>query len=120
MSVKLTEAECRFAITNGDFSEEVRKAAPSVAVILAQSWCPQWIFMKSYLEEAEKTLPEDLLIRFLEYDRESFFQDFMHFKEAVFRNREVPYVRYYKNGMLTSESNYTSKQGFLTKLGLFR
>jgi hypothetical protein len=120
MPVKLTEAECRFAITNGDFSEEVTNAAPSVALILTQSWCPQWLFMKSYLAEAEKTFQDKLQIRFLEYDRESFFQDFMYFKEEVFRNREVPYVRYYKNGILTSESNYTSKQGFLTKLGLFR
>jgi len=119
MPVKLTEAECRFAITYGDFSEEIRNAAPSVAIILTQSWCPQWVFMKSYLAEAEKKFPDTLQIRFLEYDRESFFQDFLYFKEEVFQNREVPYVRYYQNGILKAESNYTSKQGLLTKLGLF-
>jgi hypothetical protein len=114
---KLTETDCRSAIASGDFPETVRAAAGRVAVVLTQSWCPQWRFMQGYLSEAAQDAGPGSKIFYLEYDRESFFEDFMAFKEDVFGNREVPYVRYYRGGELRSESNFISKQGFLSKLG---
>jgi len=44
------------------------------------------------------------------------FEAFMEFKENIFNNREIPYVRYYKNGKLTGESNYVSLEGFVSRL----
>ena len=117
MLVKLTETDCRSAIAAGDFPESVRASAPRVAVVLTQSWCPQWRFMQGYLSEVAQDAGTEAKILFVEYDRESFFEDFMTFKEDVFKNREVPYVRYYRDGKLRAESNYISKQGFLSKLG---
>lgn len=118
MLVKLTETDCRSAISAGDFSEDVRAAAPHVAVVLTQSWCPQWRFMQSYLAEAEQIAGDRAKIFYVEYDREGFYRDFMAFKEDVFGNREIPYVRYYRDGELRAESNYISRQGFLSKLGI--
>ena len=109
----LTETECRKAIANGGF-DPPEPAGPT-ALILTQSWCPQWKAMKSYLPEAEKALP-GLKIFYIEYDLAPFFEDFMNFKENTYENREIPYVRYYKEGKCTSWSNYTSLEGFLHRL----
>jgi len=74
--------------------------------------------MSGYLEAAEAAAPAGAIaVRYVEYDKEPFFEDFMEFKEDVFGNRSVPYVRYYRNGELIAESNYISQQGFLAKLG---
>lgn len=117
MPRKLTETECRDAIASGDFAESLRTAAPAVAVVLTQSWCPQWRFMQGYLAEAETHAGDRAAVFYVEYDREPFYRDFMAFKEDVFGNREIPYVRYYRGGALHAESNYISKQGFLSRLG---
>jgi hypothetical protein len=41
---------------------------------------------------------------------------FMTFKEETFGNREIPYVRYYRNGSFSRESNYISLDGFKDRL----
>ena len=114
----LTEAECREAIQNGDFKlAELNgpNAAGKAVLVLTQSWCPQWKAMKNYLGEAEKSLP-GLIIFYIEYDLAPFFEEFMAFKENTFQNREIPYVRYYKDGKCVSWSNYVSLDGFLHRL----
>ena len=109
MLTKLTEAECRAAIKDGEFSKEIIGATPTVVLALTQSWCPQWTRMRPWLAE----LGEDVSCRFVEYDIEPFFDDFRRFKEGVFHNEEVPYYRYYRDGKLIKESNYLDKSGFL-------
>ena len=106
----LTEADCRKAMEKGEFELPPGKSA----LILAQSWCPQWKSMKNYLPDAEKSLPE-LNIFYIEYDLTPFFNDFLSFKENTLQNREIPYVRYYLNGKCTAESNFVSLDGFLQR-----
>ena len=111
----LTETECLTAMEKGDFDlPELtgRKADAKAAVVLTQSWCPQWKAMKSYLPDVEKSLP-DLKIFYIEYDLASFCDEFMAFKENTFGNREIPYVRYYMDGKCKSWSNFVSLEGFL-------
>jgi hypothetical protein len=117
----LTEAECRTAMEKGEF-ELPELCGPAggentqkTALILNQSWCPQWKAMKSYLPEAEKSLP-DLNIIYIEYDQIPFFEEFIAFKENTYANREIPYVRYYINGKCRSWSNFVSLEGFLQRL----
>jgi hypothetical protein len=111
---KLEKEECLSAMAAGEFGEELRKASDSVAIVLTQSWCPQWAWMRGYLE----SLPADpeRKIFWVEYDREDYFEDFMRFKETAFGNDQVPYVRYYRDGDLVSESNYIDQGGFLRRL----
>ena len=109
----LTETECRGAIKKGEF--ELPEPSDVAALILTQSWCPQWKAMKNYLGDAEKALPA-LKIFYIEYDLTPFFEDFMTFKENTYDNREIPYVRYYKEGKCVSSSNYVSLDGFLHRL----
>ncbi|QQO11053.1 hypothetical protein [Breznakiella homolactica] len=119
---KLTEAECRSAMENGDFPRELLEAAPMAAIILTQSWCPQWTAMRSYLGEAEAEAaeadPRGAAIYYIEYDKEPWFDEFMAFKENTYNNREIPYVRYYRNGAYHRDSNYIAVQGFLSRLGI--
>jgi hypothetical protein len=113
---KLTEDECLAAIEKGDFEAPAEGAA---AVILTQSWCPQWQAVKSYLGKAEDAAKEAgaaLCINYIEYDLAPFFEKLMNFKEERFGNREIPYIRYYLDGKLAAESNYVSLEGFLHRL----
>jgi hypothetical protein len=113
MMRKLTEQECRNAIEKGG----VEPFQGTGALILTQSWCPQWKAMKSYLPEVEKA-GDDVTILYVEYDIETFFTEFMEFKENTYQNREIPYVRYFREGVFSGESNYVSLQGFLHRLNL--
>ena len=126
---KLTEAECKQAIKDGDFAPEVRGAAPLTAIVLTQSWCPQWRYLAGYLEKMDAELnagaeqgaaaadakPKAAILT-LEYDRERFYEDFLSYKERILGNHEVPYVRYYRGGALVGESNFISAQAFKAKL----
>ena len=112
----LTEIECKNAIKTGNFDlPELAESKGMAAVILTQSWCPQWKAMKNYLPEAEKRSPE-LTIAYIEYDQTPFFEEFMAFKENTLKNREIPFVQYYKDGKYSSDSNYVSLEGFLQRL----
>lgn len=117
---KFTTEQLRFAIEHGDFEKTVIAAAPQVACILTQSWCPQWTFMRSWLNQLESDGAEtaDLQLRIfeIEYDRDPIFAEFRSFKEQVWNNWEVPYVRYYRDGGLVHESNFVSGMMFLDNL----
>lgn len=108
---KLSEEECRAAIAAGDFPAALAESAISTALVLTQSWCPQWTWMKTYLDGLA-TEP-DIAILWVEYDQEPFYDDFLIFKENTYKNRQIPYVRYYHNGKLAHESNYIDRSGFL-------
>jgi len=115
---KLTEAECSSAMENGDFDASLVSGS-AAAIILTQSWCPQWKAMKTYLPKVEAALA-DVRLYYVEYDIEPWEkldnEAFMTFKENTFHNREIPYVRYYRNGVFSRDSNYISPDGFKNRL----
>lgn len=109
---KLTPGQIDYAIENGEFPPEVILSAENVAVVLTQGWCPQWSHMAQWILSLE---PEDSIrVYYTVYDEEPYFERFMDFKETVFGNRQIPYVRYYRGGKLVKESNYISKSLFLS------
>jgi len=110
MLIKLSEADCRAAMRDGDFDLGIRAAAPLVVICLTQSWCPQWTRMRPFLEELAAT--KDAASYYVEYDREPFFEDFRAFKESTYKNEEVPYLRYYREGTLVAETNYIDRVSF--------
>jgi hypothetical protein len=101
-------------MADGEFGQEVTASASCVAVVLTQSWCPQWMMMRMWLDRAEKDT--DARIFVMEYDKEDFFEEFMAFKEDVFGNRSVPYIRYYRDGVFTGDGNFIGRDGFVAKL----
>ena len=115
---RLTEAECQAAMKTGDFDATL-VSGPAAAIILTQSWCPQWTAMKAYLPQVEAVLG-DVRLYYVEYDIEDWAslknEAFMTFKENTFNNRQIPYVRYYRNGVYSRDSNYISLDGFKSRL----
>ena len=95
------------AIRNGEFGDDILRSADRVAVILTQSWCPQWQEMQRFLTDFSEA---ELYV--LEYDRTDYFDAFRHFKEQVFGNDLIPYIRYYSRGTLVAESNAVSQDAF--------
>jgi hypothetical protein len=111
---KLSRDECLAAMRDGEFAPSLRSCAEAVAIILTQSWCPQWAWMRSYLEALPADPGRECL--WVEYDREDFFEPFMAFKEGAFGNDQVPYLRYYRGGVLVAQSNFIDQGGFLRLL----
>jgi len=111
MKRKLGEDDCRLAMRDREFSSTLIASSPSVAIVLTQSWCPQWVWMKSYLGAVADE--EGVDVYWIEYDREPFFDEFRVFKEETFGNFEIPYVRYYRGGIFVRESNFIDRGGFL-------
>ena len=112
---ELPDSAVQYAIENGDFPEDIL-AEEHVAVIMTQSWCIEWLQMRSWLKRlADKGKPEKLEIQVytVVYDKADYFHEFMAHKEEVFGNQLVPYVRYYSRGALRSESNYLPRGAFL-------
>ncbi len=113
----LSEPQARAAIEKGEFDMEVLRSSENVAIVLTQGWCFEWVSMARWLDRmAKRREPVDIEIDVYElvYDRVDYFHDFLLFKETVFRNHRVPYVRYYVKGVLQSESNYVSAAEFLS------
>jgi hypothetical protein len=117
---ELREEECQEAMEKGEFNASL-VSGPASAIILTQSWCPQWTAMKAYLEDIEKAAPE-VNIYYVEYDIAVWNRlenhAFMAFKENNYHNQEIPYVRYYRNGGFSRDSNFISAEGFKSRLGL--
>lgn len=112
---RINEEQAKYAIENSEFPKEVINSKKSVVVIMTQDWCPQWVNMKSWVYSVETS--EDIDIYELEYNREIYFNAFMDFKESVWKNFDVPYLRYYKNGELVHTSNYVNMSGFAEAAG---
>jgi len=116
---QLGDDDVRYAIENKEFSAEFSAAAPRVAIIVTQSWCHQWHDMLQWLRApAANGNAGDVAIFYYEYDLTDLFDPFREFKEQVWQNAQIPYVRYYHDGSLVSESNYCSLEEFRTHFAL--
>jgi hypothetical protein len=115
--LSITEEQAKYAMAHDEFPAEVVTAAEHVAVVCTQGWCPQWQAMERYLEKlAPAGSDERMRLFVLVYDRVPYFDEFRTFKESVWQNVQVPYVRYYSGGLLVGESNYVPKKRFLATL----
>ena len=114
---QITEDQARGIMAAGEIPPEMTGISGRVAVILTQSWCPQWKAMDAYLArmaEAKKPETADLVVFYLCYDLLPFGGEFTRFKETRFSNYEIPFVLYYRDGKLKETTNYVSESGFLS------
>lgn len=109
----LTKDQLDALLNEGEFPESVRMAAPKVVVIMTQDWCGQWANMAAYLPD----FVEQAAIFTIAYNLLPDFERIMRFKEDVFNNRQVPYVRFYCNGKLVRHSNWLPRASFAAMLG---
>jgi hypothetical protein len=109
----ISESQALECIENGEFGNEILKSAPSVVIVLTQSWCPQWVAMQSMLGQFVEPGMDAWVF---EYDQSDIFEKFMAFKETVLGNDQIPYLRYYRVGIFTGATNFVTKQVFVEKL----
>ena len=109
----LTKDQLDALLREDEFPESVRLAAPKVVVIMTQDWCGQWTNMKAYLPD----FADQAAIFSVEYNLLPDFERIMSFKEDVFDNRQVPYVRLYRDGKLVRQSNWAPRASFAAMLG---
>jgi hypothetical protein len=108
---QIEKEQALYAVNHGDFGDDIIRSAERVAVILTQSWCPQWHAMQRFIMD----LPETE-IYVLEYDRTDYFDLFRTFKEQVLGNDQIPYIRYYHRGILVAQSNAVHQELFRQNL----
>ncbi|TFG64570.1 MAG: hypothetical protein E4H36_02615 [Spirochaetales bacterium] len=99
-----------------EFGTDIIQSGSNVAVIMSQSWCPQWHMVKSFLSRLNREgRPEEIDIDVYEivYDQLEIFHQFLRFKEETFGNDLIPYIRYYKNGSFMTSTNYVSESFFV-------
>jgi hypothetical protein len=102
--------EALVAAVRGEFAPDIIHAAPLVIVVMTQDWCGQWVAMRQWLYAVET--PNEVLVCELIYNGTDFYEEFMAFKERVFGNHHVPYLRVYRNGILSEETNYISRSRY--------
>lgn len=107
----LSEQQVLFTIRNGEFGDDIIRSAASVAVIMTQDWCSEWRDMKNWVYSMNNG--PDIKIYMFIYNTSTYFTEFLKLKETRWENDLIPYVRYYKSGKLSAESNYVSKDEFL-------
>jgi hypothetical protein len=100
--IKLNQTQCQETISNREVPTDVTTSNSKVAVIFTQSWCVDWIIMRRYVKKLD--IP-DVSVYYIEYDKETFYEKMRQFKETVFNNWSVPYVRYFRDGRLVGTSN---------------
>jgi hypothetical protein len=108
----LTKDQLDALLGAGEFPESVRLAAPKVVVVMTQDWCGQWATMAAYLPD----FTEQAAIFTVEYNLLPDFERIMRFKEDVFNNHHVPYVRFYRDGKLARQSNWVPRASFAAML----
>lgn len=111
----ISEDRVRQAMASGEFGDDVTGSAEKVVVIMTQDWCPQWVHMKTWLDNVETAGTVDIYP--VEYNKEPYFNEFMAFKENTWKNGLVPYLRFYENGRLMKETNYINRIEFADLVG---
>ncbi len=108
---EITDEQAEYIMENGELPDDMIHSGDKVAVIFTQDWCPQWTYMTSWLDTTEK---DGITTFYLAYNRKSYFNKFMQVKESTWNNHLVPYVRSYNKGKFIDDSNYVSKELFLS------
>jgi hypothetical protein len=98
---ELTPNDIEIMLKHKELDRAIIASAPVVVVILTQSWCSEWQAMQHWLPRLDTTN-----FYYFVYDKSDNFEQVCSFKEDIFKNDLIPYLRFYKNGALVYESNY--------------
>ncbi|GAB4221611.1 MAG: hypothetical protein Kow009_11890 [Spirochaetales bacterium] len=112
--IPLTLEDAKQILSEGNIPDRIVRSAPAVAVVLTQSWCPQWRAMNAYLDQwaGEENGDDQVLVYHLEYDRLPIFTQFLAWKENTFKNYDIPYVRFYREGRFIEDANFLDQDWF--------
>ncbi len=108
--------QAKYAVKSGEFDKDVIASKNKVILVLTQDWCSQWRSMKGWIYDMETA--EDIDIYEFEYNKTDYFDEFLSFKESHWKNDQVPYLRFYRDGAFIRDTNYISRSTFTEILGL--
>ena len=106
-------SDLEYLYKNREFPRNITAHSDNVVVLMTQDWCPQWQAMRNFLPEFTAKASIFVLV----YNRHEQFSKILAFKENTFGNRDVPYLRFYRNGVFFDESNYIGKSTFSALIG---
>lgn len=113
---QITEEQARHAIKTEEFDNSVIASKNKVVVILTQSWCSQWRSMERWVYDIPTD--EDIDVYELEYNKTDYFDEFRSFKENIWGNFNVPYLRFYEAGVCVEQTNYIGQMQLKQMLGI--
>lgn len=117
---ELESSDLLEAMEEGEFSEKIRTSAALVVIILSQGWCGEWKILYKRLQKVagwDQSHRPDIDIWWVLYDRLSIMENFMEFKERAWKNKKIPYLRYYREGKLVDTSNFVMEKELFAILG---
>lgn len=102
----IDEKEMQIIIDTKEVSDNIKNASENVLAIFTQDWCGDWKGLERELNANENNSDIDITIFICMYNQTSLYEPFMNFKETVWKNALIPYLRYYKNGSFVKDTNH--------------
>lgn len=102
----INDNEVKYIIDNKELPDSIKNSSDNVLAIFTQDWCGDWKGLKRELDANEKNSGADIAIFICMYNQSSMYEPFMKFKETIWQNELIPYLRYYKKGNFIKDSNH--------------
>ena len=103
---KIDDKEMQNIIDTKEVSDLIKNASKNVLAIFTQDWCGDWKGLERELKVNEEKSPVDITIFICLYNESPLYESFMSFKENVWQNELIPYLRYYKKGSFIKDGNH--------------
>ena len=104
----MNDSNLRYILDNDDIEDAIINSAENVMVVFTQHWCTDWKHMDKELMENYQTDEVDINVYTSIYNQSLLFEPFREFKENVWNSHSIPYMRYYKKGVLIWETGHLS------------
>lgn len=102
----IKDSDMKAIIEMRELPESIKNSSENVLMIFTQDWCGDWHGLNRELLANEQTSSIDITIFVCMYNQSGLYESFMKFKETVWKNALIPYLRYYKNGTFIKDSNH--------------
>lgn len=114
----MTDSNTRYILDHNDIESSIINATENVLVVFTQTWCSDWKDMNQELIDSKEANEIDINVYTLEYNRSLLFEPFREFKENIWNSHLIPYLRFYKNGVLLWETNHLPFTDIVTRFNV--
>jgi len=104
----MNDSNIRYILEHEEIEDAIINSAENVLIVFTEHWCPDWKDMDKDLMDNHKTDELDIEAYTAIYNRSLLFEPFREFKESVWNSHFVPYIRFYKNGVILWETGHLS------------
>ncbi len=101
----INDTDMQNIIDNKDIPDSIKNKSENVIAIFTQDWCGDWHRVQNELEKNKDINDIDIDVFICVYNQSALHEPFMNFKESVWNNDLIPYLRFYKNGNFIKDSN---------------